>query len=91
MPDQLVVPEGWTHHEQPPNLFRRYEFPGYAETRKFLERLADVSKDTGLYPDISFGKAYVNLTIHAEDGKAVGAEEIAFAVRADEVVPAADS
>ena len=91
MSDQSVVPEGWIQHEQPPNLFRRYEFSGYGETRAFLDRLAAESKETGLYPDISFGKAYVNVTIHAQDGKAVGAEEIAFAARADEVASPADS
>lgn len=84
MSEQTAVPEGWTHHERPPNLFRRFEFDGYGDTRTFLERLAEVSKQTGLYPDISFGKAYVNVTIHAQDGKAVGAEETAFAARANE-------
>lgn len=85
MSDQTAVPEGWTHHQQPPNIFRRYEFSAYGQTRTFLDRLADISKDTGLYPDISFGKTYVNVTIHANDGKAIGPDEIAFAVRSDEV------
>lgn len=84
MSDPSAVPEGWTHHEQPPNLFRRFEFAGYGETRTFLERLAEVSKESGLYPDISFGKSYVNVTIHALDGKKVGGEEMAFAARAVE-------
>ena len=33
-------PEGWKTVEQPPSLFRRFEFDSYAATRAFLDRLA---------------------------------------------------
>jgi len=75
--------EGWTLNDRPPNLFRRISFDSYAGTRDFLDRLAELSKETGFYPDVSFGKTYANVTIHARDGKAVGDEDCDFARKAN--------
>ena len=79
-------PEGWTAVERPPSLYRRFEFPAYSETRAFLDRLADLSKDTGLYPDLSFSRTYVNVTVHGSDA-AVGEEARTFAARVGTIVP----
>ena len=75
-------PEGWTEVERPPSLYRRFEFADYSETRAFLDRLAALSKETGLYPDLSFTRTYVNVTVHGSGGAAVSAEEREFAARA---------
>jgi hypothetical protein len=37
---------------------------------------------TGLYPDLGFGKTYVNVTIYGKDGQMPGRAEIEFASRA---------
>lgn len=79
--------DGWTHNERPANLYRRFAFDDYAGTRDFLDRLADLSKETGAYPDISFGKTYANITIHAGDGKTLTAEDFDFARRVNALVP----
>lgn len=81
MSGNMNIPEGWKHHERPPNLFRRFAFGGYGETRAFLDRLAALSEETGYYPDIGFGTSYANVTIHARDGSALGAEDLDFARR----------
>lgn len=73
--------EGWQHHERPPSLFRRFEFADYATTRAFLDRLAELSKETGRYPDIGFSKTYANVTVHAEDATAITDDDIMFANR----------
>lgn len=75
-------PEGWTEVEQPPSLYRRFEFAAYPETRAFLERLAGLSKETGLYPDLSFARTYVKVTVYG-GGEAVDAEAREFAARAE--------
>ncbi|MHB8391870.1 MAG: 4a-hydroxytetrahydrobiopterin dehydratase family protein [Acidobacteriaceae bacterium] len=41
----------------------RFEFDSYAETRRFLDQLADLSKREAYYPDVSFGKTYANISI----------------------------
>ncbi|HEX2699414.1 MAG TPA: 4a-hydroxytetrahydrobiopterin dehydratase [Acidimicrobiales bacterium] len=79
-------PEGWTEVERPASLHRRFEFAAYPEARAFLERLAGLSKETGLYPDLSFSRTYVNVTVYGADETAVGAEAREFASRAESLV-----
>jgi pterin-4a-carbinolamine dehydratase len=75
-------PEGWRLVERPPSFFRRFEFGTYAQTRAFLDRLAELSEETGLYPDLGFGTTHVNVTIYGPGGAQPGAAESAFALRA---------
>ncbi len=72
--------------ERAERLERRIEFPDYASTRDFLERLNTLSEQTGRFPDISFGRTYVNLTLRplsAAVDALIGAEDEAFAGRID--------
>lgn len=78
-------PEGWTEVERPASLYRRFEFAAYSETRAFLDRLASLSRETGLYPDLSFARTYVNVTVYGSGGAAVGAEARAFAARTEAI------
>ncbi len=75
------APDGWRRVERPLSLFRRFEFRSYAETRAFLDRLASLSEDADLYPDLGFGTKHVNVTIHGHGGR-LGAREVEFASRA---------
>ena len=83
MTTQPRWPEGWTEVEQPPLLYRRFEFAAYPEARAFLARLANLSKETGLYPDLSFSRTHVNVTVYGSGGAAVGAEEREFVARTE--------
>lgn len=58
----------WQERNRPPRLEKRYEFETYGALRDFLDEVADLSEQNGLYPDIGFGKTYVNFTIHADEG-----------------------
>ncbi|MGD8884280.1 MAG: 4a-hydroxytetrahydrobiopterin dehydratase [Gammaproteobacteria bacterium] len=58
----------WNERIRPVRLEKRYEFPDYETLRDFLDRAADVSEREGLYPDMGFGRDYVNVTIHADEG-----------------------
>ena len=57
-----------TERQKPVN--KRYEFASYAETRDFLDQLADLSKREDYYPNVSFGKTYANISID-DEGQAV--------------------
>jgi 4a-hydroxytetrahydrobiopterin dehydratase len=81
-------PEGWTESEERSLLYRRFEFAAYRQTKAFLDRLADISKETGLYPDLSFGTTYVNVTVYGTEGAGIGAEAREFAARADALAAA---
>jgi len=74
----------WTQRSRPDRLERRIEFPDYESTRSFLERLNALSERQGRFPDISFGRTYVNLTVRSEteDGP-VGEADTLFAAAID--------
>ena len=70
--------------EQADRLERRIEFDDYQATRAFLESLNALSEAQQRFPDLSFGRTYVNITVRPEDdGAAVGPDEQAFAAAID--------
>ena len=77
--------EDWTEVERPPSLYRRFEFADYSETRAFLNRLASLSKETGLDPDLSFTRTHVTVTVYGSDGATLDAEAREFAARAEAI------
>ena len=73
--------------DQPERLERRLEFEDYATTRDFLERLNALCDEQQRFPDISFGRTYVNLTLRADtDGSPIGPEDWAFSAAIDALI-----
>lgn len=91
MSEDANTVEGWARNSRPPNLYRRFAFRNYAETSVFLDRLAELSKQTGYYPDISFGKVYANVTVHASDGEAIREQDLEFAAQANTLVASTEA
>jgi len=58
----------WKERNRPSRLEKRYEFSDYESLRDFLDRAAALSEREGLYPDMGFGRDYVNMTIHVAEG-----------------------
>lgn len=76
----------WKERVRPVRLEKRYEFPGYDTLRDFLDLAADLSEKTEYYPDMGFGKDYVNVTIHLDDGEeAISEKQRRFAQQLDEL------
>lgn len=76
-------PSAWSQRQRPPRLERRIAFDGYPQVRDFLEKLEHLCEQRQRYPDLSFGRTYVNLTIYPEqDATEVGnaEEELAQAI-----------
>ena len=73
----------WTQRTRPDRLERRIEFDDYESTRSFLERLNALAESEGRFPDISFGRTYVNLTLSPDDEQPVGEVDQAFAAAID--------
>jgi pterin-4a-carbinolamine dehydratase len=78
----------WQRQDLPPMLSRRFEFATYADTRRFLDGVAKVAEEANHYPNLSFGKTYVSVTIDA-DGKKLGPETMALAQKIDALLPEA--
>ncbi len=57
----------WQERKRPVCLERRFEFESYNATRDFLDRLGEHSEATQRFPDISFGRTYVNITLRPDD------------------------
>jgi pterin-4a-carbinolamine dehydratase len=57
----------WQERNRPLRLERRYEFPDYYTLRNFLDRAAEISEREGLFPDMGFGRDYVNVIIHSDE------------------------
>lgn len=57
----------WKLRKRPARLERRIEFADYEQTREFLERAAELAEREGYYPDMSFGRTHVNLTLQPQD------------------------
>ena len=56
----------WHERKRPICLEKRFEFEDYNLTRDFLDKLGEYSEATQRFPDISFGRTYVNITIRPE-------------------------
>ena len=77
----------WTQRSRPDRLERRLEFADYETTRVFLERLEALSEKLRRYPDISFGRTYVNITLRPDREEApLANEDHEFAAAVDELL-----
>lgn len=76
----------WQQRNRPARLERRYQFEDYDSLRDFLDRAAELSEQEDYYPDMGFGRDYVNITIHADDSESeLGDSKHRFAKRLDEL------
>ena len=72
--------------KRPKCLEKRFEFDSYDQTRDFLDRLGSKCELLKRYPDISFGKKYVNITLRPEldeDDPIITADDFKFASEID--------
>ncbi len=76
----------WKQKTRPVCLEKRFEFENYSATRDFLDRLGAMSEELERFPDISFGKTYVNITLRPdsdEEGAQISEADHDFAKRID--------
>ncbi len=76
----------WNERSRPIRLERRFEFSTFELTRDFLDRLGELSEKRNRFPDISFGKTYVNLTLQPESEEkdaTLSEDDIKFASEID--------
>ena len=85
MPEDSNPIPGWQRQDLPPILSRRFEFATYPETRSFLDGVAKLAEEAKHYPNLSFGKTYVSVTLD-EDGKKISPETVALAQKIDALV-----
>ena len=53
----------WNERESPLRIEKRFEFDQYSKISKFMEKIEKLCKEKDIYPNISFGKNFVSLSI----------------------------
>ena len=53
----------WNQRESPLRVEKRFEFKEYARISKFMKMVDELCKLKNIYPNISFGKNFVSITI----------------------------
>ena len=53
----------WNERESPLRIEKRFEFEEYSKISKFIGKIEKLCKEKDLYPNISFGKNFVSLSI----------------------------
>ena len=72
----------WNERESPLRIERRFEFEQYSKISKFMEKIEKLCKERDIYPNISFGKNFVSLTIFL-DNKVLSDKEKNFSKEID--------
>ena len=53
----------WNKRESPLRIEKRFEFEQYSKISKFIQKIEKLCEEKGIYPNISFGKNFVSLSI----------------------------
>ena len=53
----------WNQRETPLRVEKRFEFEEYSRISKFMKMVDELCKKENIYPNISFGKNFVSITI----------------------------
>ena len=53
----------WNQRESPLRVEKRFEFEEYSRIREFMKMVDELCKLKNIYPNISFGKNFVSITI----------------------------
>ena len=53
----------WKQRESPIRFEKRFEFDDYQRISKFMKQIDELCKEKNIYPNISFGKNFVSLSI----------------------------
>ena len=53
----------WNQRESPLRIEQRFDFEEYSKISNFMEKIDQLCKEKNIYPNISFGKNFVSVTI----------------------------
>ena len=65
----------WNQRESPSRVEKRFEFEEYSRISKFMKMLDDLCKEKNIFPNISFGKNFVSITIFLSSENITSIEE----------------
>ncbi len=72
----------WNHRKSPSRIEKRFKFEEYEKISIFLKKIDELCKERNIYPNISFGKNFVSVTIFL-DSEEIPSNEKEFSKRLD--------
>ena len=72
----------WNERESPLRIEKRFEFDQYSKISKFMEHIDHLCKEKNIYPNISFGKNFVSVTIFSKS-EVISELEKEFSIQID--------
>ncbi len=84
-PSEMQRNAAWKIQERSQQMSRRYDFSDYDKTRYFLDQLEKISEKENYYPDLSFSKTHVVVSINAR-GEELSQVDVDFSVQVDTLV-----
>ena len=57
----------WNERESPMRIEKRFEFDQYSKISKFMEEIEKLCKKRDIYPNLSFGRNFVSVTIFSDN------------------------
>lgn len=58
--------QSWKESKNASSLEAKFVFDGYGSLRDFLDKVAEVTEEMGVHPNISFGRDFASLIIYAQ-------------------------
>tara|TARA_Y100000589_G_scaffold240704_1_gene228238 strand:- start:313 stop:567 length:255 start_codon:yes stop_codon:yes gene_type:complete len=74
----------WREKESPPRIEKRFEFKNYSKTSSFMKELDYLCESKNIFPNISFGRQFVGITIFLEKEK-ISNKEKDFSKEIDDI------
>ena len=65
----------WNQRKEPLRIEKRFEFEEYLKISEFMKMIEELCKEKNIYPNISFGKNFVSISIFIESNKISNKEE----------------
>ena len=59
----------WNKRESPFRIEKKFDFEEYSKISKFMGKIEKLCKENDIYPNISFGKNFVSLSIFLENNE----------------------
>ena len=72
----------WNQRESPSRVEKRFEFKEYSRISKFMKMVDELCKLKNIYPNISFGKNFVSVSIFL-DSEEIPSNEKEFSIKLD--------
>ena len=72
----------WNQRESPFRIEKRFEFEEYSTISMFMGKIEQLCKKNDIYPNISFGKNFVSVTIF-QDSQEISDIEKDFSIQID--------